>query len=226
MNNFWYDIYIYLHLVSNMKYDFKYDIYTYCSWVYPLTHFRVNTIMWIMLFFVHEYPMHLDWDCDAPSAWFILYDIALCQFTLFYFTFIFYCILVAIYIYMTLKHLYGITGYDILHSSSNHLILDTIQMYFKRRSHSSSNFRWLRHQVRRWSHLFPCFFRNGNLGHEPNHQRFCEIWFLDCFFLCDVSLKYVWFCPGLLYVPCVFWHHRHGGLTWLMQLFFLQRFFL
>ena len=39
-------------------------------------------------------------------------------------------------------------------------------------------------------------------------------------FLCDVSLKYVWFCPGLLYVPCVFWHHRHGGLTWLMQLFF------
>lgn len=72
-----------------------------------------------MLFFVHEYPMHLDWDCDAPSAWFILYDIALCQFTLFYFTFISYCILATIYIYMTLKHLYGIAEYDIPHSSSN-----------------------------------------------------------------------------------------------------------
>ena len=104
-----------------------------------------------MLFFVHEYPMHLDWVCDAPNAWFILYDIALCQFTLFYFIFIFYCILVTIYIYMTLKHLlYGITGYDILHSSSNHLILDTIQMYFKRQQHTpGATSGGLRHQVRR-----------------------------------------------------------------------------
>lgn len=117
MNNSWYDIYIYLHLVSNMKYDLKYDIYTYCSWVYPLTHFRVNTIMWIMLFFVHEYPMHLDWDCDAPSAWFILYDIALCQFTLFYFTFISYCILATIYIYIWHWSIY--MAFDIPHSSSN-----------------------------------------------------------------------------------------------------------
>lgn len=141
MNNSWYDIYIYLHLVSNMKYDLKYDIYTYCSWVYPLTHFRVNTIMWIMLFFVHEYPMHLDWDCDAPSAWFILYDIALCQFTLFYFTFISYCILATIYIYDIEAFIWHLISHTPV------LILDTIQMCFKRRSHSSSNFRWLRHQV-------------------------------------------------------------------------------
>lgn len=44
-------------------------------------------------------------------------------------------------------------------------------------------------------------------------------------FLCDVSLKYVWFCPGLLYAPCVFWHHRHGGLTCLATFLALRGFY-
>ena len=112
-----------------------------------------------------------------------------------------------------MKHLYGITEYDILHSSSNPgyhpdvfqaalILLEQLQVA---EASGAETF------------VFPCLFRNGNLGQEP-WQSFCEMVFLD--YLCDISLKYVYFCPGLLYVPCVFWHHRHGDLTWLVQPFF------
>lgn len=96
-----------------------------------------------------------------------------------------------LYIYMTLKHLYGIAEYDIPHSSSNPgYHPDVFQAALT-----------LLKQLQVAQASGAC----SEMGtQDMSHGKVFVKYYFWIVFLCDVSLKYVWFCPGLLYVPCVF----------------------